>query len=49
MVAERGEVVCRGTYLALHARTARPVEAAFAHNWTVRDGRIARLVQSTSK
>jgi ketosteroid isomerase-like protein len=46
-VTEGSETVCFGNYVGTHRRTGRSVTAAFAHHWTVRDGKITRFVQHT--
>jgi hypothetical protein len=40
-VAEDDQVVSFGAYSGVYKATGRAMEAAFAHRWTVRDGRIA--------
>jgi uncharacterized protein len=46
-VTEGSETVSFGTYIGTHKRTGRSMTAAFAHRWTVRNGKIARFVQHT--
>lgn len=41
------ELVVTGTYRGVARATKAPVEAAFAHVWTARDGRLVDLVQIT--
>lgn len=44
-IAEGGVVVSLGRFTAVHAATGRPVEARYAHVWTVEAGRIASFRQ----
>jgi uncharacterized protein len=46
-VTEGNHVVSLGRYVGTHRGTGRSVTAAFAHHWTVRDGKIVRFVQHT--
>jgi ketosteroid isomerase-like protein len=47
IAGDGGRTVVLGTYRG-HARaTGTAVEAAFAHVWTIQDGRLRRLVQIT--
>jgi ketosteroid isomerase-like protein len=47
IACEDGRLLVLGRYRG-HARsTGRPVDAAFAHLWTVRDGRVVALRQLT--
>ena len=41
------ETVSFGTYAGTHRRTGRSMTAAFAHRWTVRNGKITRFIQHT--
>jgi len=40
-VVEGDQVVSFGAYSGVYKATGRAMESAFAHRWTVRDGRIA--------
>jgi ketosteroid isomerase-like protein len=44
-VADGETVVSLGRFIAVHAVSGKSVDAAYAHVWTVRDGRIARFRQ----
>jgi len=44
-VAEGDSVVSIGCFTGTHAGTGKPVDAGFAHAWTVRDGKLARFRQ----
>ncbi len=44
-VADGDRVVSLGRFTAVHRATGKSVDAAYAHIWTVRDGRIARFRQ----
>jgi len=44
-VAEADHVVGFGTYAGTYKATGRAMRAAFAHHWTLRDGKIIRMVQ----
>ena len=44
-IADGGTVVSLGTFLGTHGTTGKPVEARYAHVWTVADGRIKRFRQ----
>jgi ketosteroid isomerase-like protein len=46
-VAEGNQVVSFGKYGGTHRATGRTVTAAFAHDWTVRNGKLVRFVQHT--
>jgi uncharacterized protein len=46
-VTEGSDTVSFGTYVGTHKRTRRSMTAAFAHHWTVRNGKITRFVQHT--
>lgn len=43
-ITEGDRVVSTGTYSATFKATGKPLTVAFAHFWTVRDGRVARFV-----
>jgi uncharacterized protein len=40
-------VVALGRYRATHKASGQPIDAQFAHAWTVRDGKIVRFQQYT--
>jgi ketosteroid isomerase-like protein len=42
-IAEGDRVVSLGTYSGIFKSTGRSMTSAFAHVWTVRDGRIAKF------
>lgn len=42
-----GRLLVLGRYAGRARSTDRPLEAAFAHLWSERDGRLSRLVQIT--
>jgi ketosteroid isomerase-like protein len=44
-VADGADVVAFGTYSGTYKATGRAMRAAFAHRWTLRDGKIVRMVQ----
>lgn len=44
-VSEGDEVVALGHYSGTYKATGRSFHSPFVHAWTLRDGRIARLVQ----
>jgi ketosteroid isomerase-like protein len=44
-VADGETVVSLGRFIAVHSISGKSVDAAYAHVWTVRDGRIARFRQ----
>jgi ketosteroid isomerase-like protein len=44
-VTEGDHVVAFGTYAGTYKATGRAMRAAFAHHWTLRDGKIIRMVQ----
>lgn len=44
-VAEGDHVVAFGVYSGTYRKTGRAMRAAFAHHYTLRDGRISRMVQ----
>ena len=46
-IAEGNRVVALGSYSGTFKGTARSMTAAFAHVWTVRDGRIAKFDMHT--
>lgn len=46
-VADGDTVVAMGRYTGTHAGTGRPLDAQFAHAWTVRDGRVTAFQQYT--
>jgi hypothetical protein len=46
-VTEGEQVVGFGRYVGTHRGTGRSVSAAFAHQWSVRAGKIVRFVQHT--
>jgi len=46
-VTQGDETVSFGTYVGTHKRTGRSMTAAFAHHWTVQNGKITRFVQHT--
>jgi uncharacterized protein len=47
IVAEGDTVVALGRYSGTHRLSRRPLDAQFAHVWTVRDGQITRFQQYT--
>ena len=44
-VTQDETVVSLGRFTGVHGRSGKPVDAAYAHVWTVRDGKIARFRQ----
>ncbi len=42
-VAEGERVVSLGRFTGVHGASGKPVDAAYAHVWTIRDGRIRRF------
>lgn len=46
-IAEGDRVVALGTYSGTFKKTGRSFSAAFAHVWTVRDGKITRFNMHT--
>jgi hypothetical protein len=44
-VTEADHVVAFGHYTGTYKATGRSMRAAFAHHWTLRDGKIVRMVQ----
>jgi uncharacterized protein len=46
-VTEGDQVVSFGKYVGTHKATARSMTAAFAHHWTVHNGKLVRFVQHT--
>lgn len=38
-------VIATGFYRAIYGKTGKPMEAAFAHIWTLKDGKIVKYVQ----
>jgi len=46
-VTEGNQTVSFGTYVGTHKYTGRSMNAAFAHHWTVHNGKITRFVQHT--
>ncbi len=44
-IAEASTVVSLGRFTGLHATSGKPVDAAYAHVWDVRDGKIQRFRQ----
>jgi uncharacterized protein len=46
-IAEGDRVVSLGTYSGKFKKTGRSFSAAFAHVWTVRDGKLARFDMHT--
>jgi ketosteroid isomerase-like protein len=44
-VAEGDQIVAFGVYFGTYRATGRSMRAAFAHRYTLRDGRIVRMVQ----
>ena len=46
-IAQGERVVALGRYAGTYKRTARSIAAAFAHVWTVREGKVVGFVQHT--
>ena len=46
-IAQGDRVVALGRYGGTYKRTGRSIEAAFAHVWTGREGKVVRFVQHT--
>jgi ketosteroid isomerase-like protein len=44
-VADGDHIVAFGTYSGTYKASGRAMHAAFAHHWTLRDGKIVRMVQ----
>ena len=44
-IAEGGTVVSLGRFKGVHGASGKAVDAAYAHRWQVRDGRIQRFRQ----
>lgn len=44
-IADGETVVSLGRFTGVHAASGKSVDAAYAHVWTIRDGRIARFRQ----
>jgi ketosteroid isomerase-like protein len=44
-ISDGDTIVSLGRFTGMHGGTGRTVDAAYAHVWTVRDGRIARFRQ----
>jgi len=44
-ITEGDTVVSLGDFTGVHAATGKPVEARYAHVWTIKDGRITRFRQ----
>ncbi len=44
-VIEENAVLSVGRFRGVHGTTGKPVDAAYAHLWTVRDGQITRFRQ----
>ncbi len=44
---EDGRLLVLGRYLGRSRSTGQPLDAAFAHLWTARDGRLTAVVQVT--
>lgn len=47
LLSDDGTLVVTGTYRGVARATKAPVEAAFAHVWSARDGLLVDLVQIT--
>lgn len=47
LVAEGETVVALGRYTGTHRASGEPLDAQFAHEWTLRDGRVAAFQQYT--
>lgn len=47
LVADGADVVAVGRYSGTHGATGEPLDAQFAHHWTVEDGRVTRFQQYT--
>lgn len=47
LVADGDTVVALGRYAGTHRASGQPLDAQFAHEWTVRDGRITSFQQYT--
>lgn len=47
LVAEGDTVVAFGRYTATHRASGRPLDAQFAHEWILRDGRVVEFQQYT--
>jgi uncharacterized protein len=46
-LTEGDQMVAFGDYTGTYKATGRSMQAAFAHHWTVRDGKLVRFVQHT--
>jgi ketosteroid isomerase-like protein len=44
-IADGGTVVSLGRFTGVHGTSGKPVDAAYAHVWDVRDGKIRRFRQ----
>ena len=47
LVAEDGEVVAMGRYTGTHKASGKPLDAQFAHHWSIEDGKIVAFQQYT--
>ena len=47
LVAEGAHVVAMGRYTGTHGVSGEPLDAQFAHHWTVEGGRVTRFQQYT--
>ena len=47
LVADGETVVAFGRYTATHTASGRPLDAQFAHEWVLRDGRVVGFPQYT--
>jgi uncharacterized protein len=47
LVAEGDTVVALGRYTGTHRRSNKPLDAQFAHVWTIRDGKVVDFQQYT--
>lgn len=47
VVADGDDVVVTGTYTGKYLATGKSMEVSFAHEWTLRDGKVVRFVQHT--
>lgn len=47
LVAEGDTVVALGRYTGTHKGSGKPLDAQFAHAWTVRDGKVMEFQQYT--
>lgn len=46
-VAEGGEVVAFGRYTGTHRESGDPLDAQFAHRWSLKDGKVVAFQQYT--